>query len=110
MWLKYERFRNLIIQTIYSTPGVAKPTTELTDDNLVTIWKKMIDEKLKMEEKIDGFKDQMKNNDSQTKDIVESLMQFNSKLMITEVITEFLRLSFFVLLILKNYLTKFRRF
>jgi hypothetical protein len=65
---------------------VVKATTELSDENLVSIWKKMIDDKQKLDEKINGYKEQMEINDNQTNEIVESIMQLHSKMLITEVI------------------------
>ncbi len=65
---------------------MVKATTELSDENLVSIWKKMIDDKQKLDEKINGYKEQMEINDNQTNEIVESIMQLHSKMLITEVI------------------------
>jgi hypothetical protein len=45
----------------------------------------MIDEKLKTEEKIDNYKEQIRNSENQTNELADSLMQLHSKILVTEV-------------------------
>lgn len=40
-----ERFRNRVVQTTFSTPGIKAPDTEISDDELLETLKKIIDER-----------------------------------------------------------------
>ncbi|XP_060586593.1 forkhead-associated domain-containing protein 1-like isoform X3 [Ruditapes philippinarum] len=42
---KNERFRNRVVQTTFSTPGIKAPDTEISDDELLETLKKIIDER-----------------------------------------------------------------
>ncbi|WAR14835.1 FHAD1-like protein [Mya arenaria] len=42
---KNERFRNRVVQTTFSTPGIKAPDTEISDDDLLETLKKIIDER-----------------------------------------------------------------
>ncbi|KAL4221029.1 Forkhead-associated (FHA) phosphopeptide binding domain 1 [Mactra antiquata] len=42
---KNERFRNRVVQTTFSTPGIKAPETEISDDDLLETLKKIIDER-----------------------------------------------------------------
>lgn len=42
MLFQMERFRNRVVQTTYSTPGVKAPDKELTDDELLEALKNIV--------------------------------------------------------------------
>ena len=58
MYLKYEKFRNLIIQSVFSTPDISRPVGETNDDDIVGSWRKIINQRTQLFEKIDNLKDQ----------------------------------------------------
>jgi hypothetical protein len=57
-YLKYEKFRNLIIQSVFSTPDISRPVGETSDDDIVGSWRKIINQRTQLFEKIDNLKDQ----------------------------------------------------
>jgi hypothetical protein len=54
---KYESFRGLIIQSIYSTPGVKQPNSgDIKDEDLISQWKSITKERTRLQETIDSLK------------------------------------------------------
>jgi uncharacterized protein YfcZ (UPF0381/DUF406 family) len=85
-FLKYEKFRNLIIQTLFSTPGIAQPTGDVADDDLISIWKKIIDERTKLNEKIESLKEKLKENESKHSESSNDVKHIENKLILIQVV------------------------
>ena len=81
MWFsKYEKFRSLIVQTIYSTPGSSSPNGEITDDEIVAEWKKMINEKVKIAKSIQDMKDSLKTSETVHTETIEAINNLDTKI------------------------------
>ncbi len=63
----------MIIQTLYSTPGITQPSGEVTDDDLITTWKKSIEERIKLKEKIESLKEKLKTNENNHTETIEGI-------------------------------------
>ena len=48
----HEKFRNAIVQSIYTTPGVASPTVDTTEEEILKEWKKISSERASLLERI----------------------------------------------------------
>lgn len=65
---KLERFRNRVVQTTFSTPGIKAPDTEITDDELLETLKKVIDERTNSYRQIKDLEQKLKMADVNGKD------------------------------------------
>ncbi|RNA12865.1 forkhead-associated domain-containing 1-like isoform X1 [Brachionus plicatilis] len=70
----FDKFRNYIIQTIYSTPGITQPTdSEITDEFISSEWKKIVDERTNLINEIDSLKTQLSNNEESSSSLMKNL-------------------------------------
>ena len=83
--LKFEKFRGLIIQMIYSVPGTPKPTGEITDDELLAQWKKIIGERTEFTERLDSLKENLKANEDMHSEFVQNVNNLESQMIGIEV-------------------------
>ncbi len=85
---KFERFRNQIIQAVYSTPGIANPssTTETTDEDILNAWKQIIEDRIKHVKQISDVKQSLKK----TEESLNQIKEFKTKL---EKVKEYLLVS-----------------
>ena len=82
---KYDKFRNLIIQSVYSQPDGPRPSGDTTDEDLVEAWRKIIDEKNKLVETLASVQESLKKSEEISKETVKNVNNFRSSLMSTEV-------------------------
>nr|KAG5691839.1 hypothetical protein BaRGS_033443 [Batillaria attramentaria] len=64
-----ERFRNRVVQTTYSTPGVKAPEKEISDDELMQSLKKQLDERTELLGKIKELQEEVKLASSGTEEL-----------------------------------------
>ncbi|CAF0756552.1 unnamed protein product [Brachionus calyciflorus] len=75
----FDKFRNFIIQTIYSTPGVTQPAdTNITDEFLATEWKKIIDERTSLIDTINNLEKGLSEAEQTNSSITKSISDFES--------------------------------
>ncbi|XP_064642257.1 forkhead-associated domain-containing protein 1-like [Lineus longissimus] len=78
---RLERFRNRIIQVTFSTPGVKAPDDEVSDDELVTMLKKVIDERTELHRHNLDMKDAVKLTNASKKEITDKLNKIKHSLL-----------------------------
>ncbi len=83
---KYDKFRNLIIQSVYSQPDGPRPSGETTDEDLVEAWRKIIDEKNKLAETLSNVQESLKKSEEISKETVKNVNNFKNTLIAIEVI------------------------
>ena len=54
-----ERFRNRVIQATYSSPGIDAPDTEVTDDELMSALKQLLEERVTLRNQAQDMQDQV---------------------------------------------------
>ena len=52
----------------------------MTDDELIATWKKVIDERTKLQEKIDSLKEKLKNNEDSQSEATNGIRLIENKL------------------------------
>ena len=72
---KYEKFRNSIIQSVFSTPDISRPVGETNDEDILGSWRKIINQRTQLFEKIDSLKEQNDTIKANLKDSELSLSQ-----------------------------------
>ncbi|XP_052820992.1 forkhead-associated domain-containing protein 1-like isoform X2 [Mya arenaria] len=70
---KNERFRNRVVQTTFSTPGIKAPDTEISDDDLLETLKKIIDERTNSFRTIKELEQKLKMADTNSKDFQKNV-------------------------------------
>ncbi|XP_052213963.1 forkhead-associated domain-containing protein 1-like isoform X2 [Dreissena polymorpha] len=70
---KNERFRNRVVQTTFSTPGIKAPDTEISDDELLETLKKIIDERTNSFKNIKELEHKLKMADTNSKDFQKNV-------------------------------------
>ena len=68
-----ERFRNRVVQTTFSTPGIKAPDTEISDDELLETLKKIIDERTNSFKNIKELEHKLKMADTNSKDFQKNV-------------------------------------
>ena len=72
----YDKFRSLIIQSIYAIPGLSSPPGDnetLSDQDLLAKWQEIVDDRQKMYEKASKQKEASKALDDANKDYAKSV-------------------------------------
>lgn len=64
-----ERFRNRVVQTTFSTPGIKAPEKEISDDELMQTLKKQLDERTELLEKIKELEEDVKHASAGTEEL-----------------------------------------
>lgn len=76
----YDKFRNLIIQSIYSLPDVSRPSGETSDDDLLELWRTIIKEKTTLSEQLVTVKENLKHSEEISKETVKNVNSFKNVL------------------------------
>jgi len=71
--LQSERFRNRVVQTTFSTPGIKAPDTEISDDDLLDTLKKVIDERTNSFKNIKELEQKLKMAETNSKDFQKNV-------------------------------------
>lgn len=76
---KYEKFRNQIIQSVYSTPGISAPssTSETTDEDILSSWKQIVDDRIKHVKQVNDLKHTIKSLEDELKSTREASNKLN---------------------------------
>lgn len=76
-FFKHNKFRNLIIQSIYSTPGVSQPSEEdITDEAISNEWKKIVSERTGLIENVNSLKKKLTSSEQLNSELGENITQF----------------------------------
>lgn len=85
--VKYDNFRNLIIQSIYSTPGVKQPISgDISNEELVAKWKEITNERTRLYETIESLKKNLSTHENSSAQLMASITQFENRIETIEVI------------------------
>lgn len=77
---QFERFRGKVIQTTFSTPGVEAPEKQITDDELIEILKKLLQERTHLWDHIEKLKKEVKQANSSTDELKAQGMKLRDDL------------------------------
>ncbi|XP_025083413.1 forkhead-associated domain-containing protein 1-like [Pomacea canaliculata] len=77
---EFERFRGKVIQTTFSTPGVEAPEKQITDDELIEILKKLLQERTHLWDHIEKLKKEVKQANSSTDELKAQGMKLRDDL------------------------------
>lgn len=75
-----ERFRSRIVQVTFSTPGIRAPDKEISDDDLITTLRKLVEERTESTVKMSELKQQVKAAESGAELIRDNAGKLHSKL------------------------------
>lgn len=73
---------------MYSTPGVSQPTGEVKNEELIALWKKVVEERTKYKEKVESLKEELKTSSQYHTETIEGLGKLENEAITIEVRNE----------------------
>ena len=70
---KNEKFRNTIVQAVFSTPGVSSPHEDITDEEIALAWKKIVGERAAFAKEAEDLKVSLKKSQAAKTELNQSV-------------------------------------